>query len=271
MTVRDVIGGMLGLAVLALLGFVVYKAVANNPVTNQPAGNDSVTNQSAGKNPEANSPAANPPAGKNSLTKEDLKDILKEMVTHRDLDEAAKGWASKTDFDDLRKKVAAVENGPSSSEAQQKTLAEFEKRVKTLEDRTYEQASLTKEVVNWVRDVGNVATLQAYGSKDSDTPASNVQRSGRLKIVNRMNSDQRVVVNGTDLITVLANETRSLPVPVGTVTTQISGEGPISWFIGPQNYTQEIIIAPVGRNPLSTTTTGIWQDPATGILYTVAQ
>ena len=126
-------------------------------------------------------------------------------------------------------------------------LAKIEKRVETLEARASEQAAVNQQLVTWVGDVGSVRTLQTIGADGRADPAPNVRRTGELKIVNKMNSDQKVVINGATMHTVLANETLLVPVPVGAVTTQISGKGPISWFIGPQNYTQEVIIAPAAQ------------------------
>ena len=52
------------------------------------------------------------PAGNNPATNVDLEKILKrldEMVTRHDLDEAAKGWASKKDVEAVQARVAPVE------------------------------------------------------------------------------------------------------------------------------------------------------------------
>jgi hypothetical protein len=147
-------------------------------------------------------------------------------------------------------------------------VAKIEREVKGIVDRAEDQEKLNEQVVSWVRGVGGRDSVVWSKGSDDPTPAANVRRSGQLRIHNQMNSHQTVVINGTDLITLLANETRIVPVAVGTVTTQITGEAPISWFIGPQNYTQDIIIAPAARNPLNP----IWYyDPATGERYRLAQ
>jgi hypothetical protein len=123
-------------------------------------------------------------------------------------------------------------------------------KLKGLDDRVDHQDKLQREMAKSMRVGFGPEVLQAIGPLDG--VAEKVQREGHLIIHNQMSSYQLVVVNGTYPIWVAPNPNQpwDQPVPVGTATTQIAGEAPISWFIGPQNYTQHIIIAPAGRNPL---------------------
>jgi hypothetical protein len=169
---------------------------------------------------------------------------------------------------------SAVSTNPSKSSAGQDGTAAkrltLEDRVKALEESSREQSTMTKDVVDWVRVVSGPKVLHSLGSTDGSTPPVTVQQFGQLRIQNRMNSDQRIVVNGTDLYTVEGKGTRVITVPVGTVTTQIRGEAPISWFLGPQNYLQEIIIAPAIRNPLTSTADRVLQyDPVSNTWFSV--
>jgi hypothetical protein len=157
---------------------------------------------------------------------------------------------------------------PAVTPAGQATL---EQRIASLEKKFEEQSVRTRQVVNWVQRVSGPETLQAKNVPMGAERPVDVQEFGLLRIVNRMSADQKIAVNGADLYTVEAKGVREIKVRVGTVTTQITGESPISWFIGPQNYVQEVIIAPAVRNPLANPPARVWQyDPLANVWFSVS-
>ena len=81
--------------------------------------------------------------------------------------------------------------------------------------------------------------------------------SGTLLIRNDMSVGQRIEVNGQASYFIGPKSSLGFTVPVGTATTQLPGEGTKSWFIGPPNYIQSIIIAPSHDVP-SGTVPGKW-------------
>ncbi len=139
-------------------------------------------------------------------------------------------------------------------------LDALEKRIQSLEDLQAAQGGFNSQVASYIR---GPAYVGAIGSRLNPTAPVNPPTSGELQIRNQMRSVQQVVVNGTDLYTVAPGSTRAVKVGVGSITTQIRGEKPLTWFIGAPNYTQEIIIAPAALNPLETTLTS-WYDPLSG-------
>jgi hypothetical protein len=147
----------------------------------------------------------------------------------------------------------------SSNISMESRLDALEKRLKSLEDLQEAQSGFNSQVASYIR---GPAYAGAIG------PAVNPPPSGQLVIRNQMHSVQQVVVNGTDMYAVAPNSTRTVKVATGSITTQIHGEKPLTWFIGAPSYTQEIVIAPAALNPLSTTTTTLY-DPLTGGWYTV--
>jgi hypothetical protein len=152
--------------------------------------------------------------------------------------------------------TAKVSVGESNMDSR---LDALEKRIRSLEDLQEAQSGFNSQVASYIR---GPAYAGAIG------PAVNPPPSGQLVVRNQMHSAQQVVVNGTDMYSVPPNTTRTVKVAVGSITTQIRGEKPLTWFIGAPSYTQEIIIAPATVNPLSPTLT-TWFDPATGSWYTV--
>jgi len=139
-------------------------------------------------------------------------------------------------------------------------LDALEKRIQSLEDLQAAQGGFNSQVASYIR---GPAYVGAIGSRLSPTAPVNPPTTGELQIRNQMRTVQQVVVNGTDLYTVAPGSTRAVKVGVGSITTQIRGEKPLTWFIGAPNYTQEIIIAPAALNPLETTLTS-WYDPLSG-------
>jgi hypothetical protein len=123
-------------------------------------------------------------------------------------------------------------------------LARLEQRVKVLENAADNQESLNVQLAEWVNGRRGVA---AMGAK----PAVDPPKSGMLAIRNDMATSQDVVVNGGVMLRVQPRSVTNVPVPVGSITTQIRGEAALTWFVGAPSYSQEIIIAPASRNPLS--------------------
>jgi hypothetical protein len=124
-------------------------------------------------------------------------------------------------------------------------VARLEQRVKVLENAADNQESLNLQLAEWVNGHKGMA---AMGVKPAVAPPS----SGTLAIRNDMLTPQDVVVNGGALHRVEPHSVLVVPVPVGSITTQIRGEGALTWYVGAPNYHQEIIIAPATRNPLTT-------------------
>jgi hypothetical protein len=140
------------------------------------------------------------------------------------------------------KPADAAENHNADLAAQ---VARLEQRVKVLENAADNQETLNVQLAEWVNGHKGVA---AIGVKPSVAPPT----SGTLRIRNDMLTPQDVVVNGGALHRVEPHSVLVVPVPVGSITTQIHGEGAMTWYVGAPNYSQEIIIAPAVRNPLNT-------------------
>jgi hypothetical protein len=132
-----------------------------------------------------------------------------------------------------------------------------ENRVKDLEERVNDQATFNKQVARWINGEGG--PVAASGNAAVQPP-----KSGTLLIHNDMASSQDVVINGGALVRVEPRTVKQVPVPVGSITTQIRGEAALTWSIGAPNYTQEIIIAPASRNPLDSTPPHWAFDPLAG-------
>jgi len=88
-----------------------------------------------------------------------------------------------------------------------------------------------------------MATEQGRG-QFSDAVHRSIRTSGTVIVQNNMSSGYTVRVNGRDEF-VPALQSRTVPVPVGTATTELVGyENPRNWKIGAPNYTQKIEINP---------------------------
>lgn len=171
---------------------------------------------------------------------------------------------------DLAGRVAALE----------KQVADLQKANSSLVTIAHDQAVMLGDIAKGRMDAsGNkhyVPSVQAIrDDQDSrsqlvDTVVHDMARStGQLKITNRMNVGQSVVVNGTTTVFVPANDAQTVTVPAGTATTQLAGEGVKSWMIGAPSYYQEIIIAPIASNVVTSIT---WHyDPATGAWWQTVQ
>jgi hypothetical protein len=134
-----------------------------------------------------------------------------------------------------------------------------EDRVHDLEERVNDQAVFNRQVAGFLNGAGGPIA-------GSERPAVVPPRSGMLRIRNEMSTPQDVAINGASLVRVDTHAILNVPVPVGSITTQIRGEGALTWTIGAPTYSQEIIIAPASRNPLDTTATRLVFDPVTGAL-----
>jgi hypothetical protein len=140
------------------------------------------------------------------------------------------------------KSAETAENHNSDMAAQ---LARLEQRVKVLENAADNQETLNLQLAEWVNGHKGMA---AIGAKPAVAPPT----SGTLSVRNDMSTAQDVLINGGALHRVEPHSVLVVPVPVGSITTQIRGEGALTWFVGAPNYAQEIIIAPATRNPLTT-------------------
>jgi hypothetical protein len=129
-------------------------------------------------------------------------------------------------------------------------LTKLEQRIKVLENAADNQETLNVQLAEWVNGhkVNGQGGVAAIGVKPSVAPPT----SGMLLVRNEMSTAQDVVVNGGALYRIEAHAAKTVPVPVGSITTQIRGEAALTWFVGAPTYSQEIIIAPASRNPLST-------------------
>jgi hypothetical protein len=129
-------------------------------------------------------------------------------------------------------------------------VARLEQRIKVLENAADNQENLNVQLAEWVNGhkYNGQGAMAAIGVKPSVAPPT----SGTLHIHNDMLTPQDVVINGGALHRVEPHSTLVVPVPVGSITTQIRGEGAMTWHIGAPNYSQDIIIAPAVRNPLNT-------------------
>lgn len=74
-----------------------------------------------------------------------------------------------------------------------------------------------------------------------------IHKEGKLVVDNQTSGVQFLSVNGrSERIEPL--ETRVFTVPVGTLTTELTGqEGPKNWTVGPPEYEQSIVIRPLRR------------------------
>jgi hypothetical protein len=134
-----------------------------------------------------------------------------------------------------------------------------EDRIHDLEERVNDQAVFNRQVARYINGEGG----QVPGS---EKPAVVPPRSGLLRIRNDMSTPQDVVINGASLVHVEVHAILNVPVPVGSITTQIRGEGALTWSISAPTYTQDIIIAPASRNPLDAIAPRLVYDPITGLL-----
>lgn len=142
------------------------------------------------------------------------------------------------------------------------TLAKMDKKMRALVDLQDNQEDINRRFADYIS--GNRGQTPVLG-KEVAPPTT-----GRLLIRNEMSSVQRVAVNGNTVYSVEPFETRTVTVVPGNITTQITGEQPLTWFIGAPKYSQEIIIAPASRNPLTPPTTTLQYDPFTGNWYSVS-
>ena len=132
-----------------------------------------------------------------------------------------------------------------------------EDRIHDLEERVNDQAVFNRQVARYINGEGGPVP-------GSGKPAVVPPTSGKLLIRNDMATPQDVVINGGPLVRVDTHSIMNVPVPVGSITTQIRGEAALTWSIGAPNYSQEIIIAPASRNPLDRTPSRWLYDPLTG-------
>jgi Ni,Fe-hydrogenase III component G len=90
---------------------------------------------------------------------------------------------------------------------------------------------------------GQMDSSPTFRQDMSDAVHASLHRQGVLVIENRMGTGQYLLVNRKREY-IPAGTTR-IPVPVGTVTTELEGyESPKNWTIGAPNYEQKIVIAP---------------------------
>ena len=263
MSMRDVSGFTLVVAVLVFLGVVGWQTWTNN------ARIENLTKSVSHVSDEI----------KGCADKKELEGLWAR------LDEGFKLCANKTEIQVLSAKVASVEGGLRSDERGQtvpalpsapppsasagappvtisgggatamvdqnaplaKRLKDIERRLNELDDARVEHAAMYEELARRVTGhevKGNMEQLVK--------PADPIgQHEGKLWIRNEMDSVQHVAVNGTALYTIESRKTLPITVHVETATTQIAGESPMSWSIGAPNYEQEIVIAPASRNPLN--------------------
>ncbi len=173
-----------------------------------------------------------------------LKDLAEEVKKLREQVNAGSG-------------TAALAGSPKGAAGWQ------EDRIHDLEERVNDQAVFNRQVARYINGEGGPVP-------GSEKPAVVLPKSGTLRIRNDMATPQDVVINGGPLVRVDTHSILNVPVPVGSITTQIRGEAALTWSIGAPNYTQEIIIAPASRNPLDTTTSRWLYDPLTGS-YVIAR
>ena len=86
-------------------------------------------------------------------------------------------------------------------------------------------AVFSREVARYVNGEGGPVP-------GSEKPAVVLPKSGTLCIRNDMATPQDVVVNGGPLVRVDTHSIMNVPVPVGSITTQIRGEAALTWPIG---------------------------------------
>lgn len=184
--------------------------------------------------------------------------------------------------DDLERKAALLERSNKALSAivdsNSTTVADLKMQIARLQQEKEELTNIANDHSKMLRDivttratpeggqrfVPNVQAIRA--DRDSrrelvDTVAEGLTRSsGTLRIRNDMSTVQSLVINGVTTIFVPPHEGLIVPVPSGTATTELAGEGTKSWMVGAPTYNQDVVIAPAVRS-----TVGSWvYDPATG-------
>jgi len=145
-------------------------------------------------------------------------------------------------------------------------LARMHKKIDAINDLQKNHLETEKQLVDWVNGKFH-PSIPALGPVAVAPPTT-----GELQIRNEMSSAQWVKVNERDWYVVEPyGGTRIVPVAPGNITTRITGEPAMTWFIGAPNYKQEIIIRAAPQNPLNPPATSWQYDPITGGYYRVTQ
>jgi hypothetical protein len=226
MNVRNVIGGTLVVAVLVLLGVVGWQTAVNNSRIN-------TLDTSIGR-------------------------LSDGMPRRHDVDEAAKGWVTQKDFDELRKRFEAADmraandrlkiaDCSASQAANSSKLATLAGDLAANIAATDELRVIIRQIVTKGSAGNSIVYLGDPQVKDQirqlareTTPPPMPQPQspdpwGTLQIDNRTPNPQRVQVNGIDFL-VDPLSRHDVNVPAGPVTTRlVEFEGAQSWVVAPNH------------------------------------
>jgi hypothetical protein len=95
-----------------------------------------------------------------------------------------------------------------------------------------------------ILDLNSSMASQEFQRDLSGAVHNSLQREGRLLVSNQMSTTQYLRVNGQMYTIPPGTSNHPIPIPVGTLTTELLGEAPKNWTIAPPSYEQGIIIAP---------------------------
>jgi hypothetical protein len=101
----------------------------------------------------------------------------------------------------------------------------------------------------------------SFSKEMKDVVNKSIRTHGTLLIENKMNLAQSLRVNGQDY-RIPAKSKLNVPVPVGTVTTELVGyEAPKHLTVSPPTYFQRVVISPGKRAPVYVSPPLIIDDP----------
>lgn len=173
-------------------------------------------------------------------------------VTQADLEALRTEMRSdlKAALDAISHQIEGLKNadpGPAPSPSLLSRVAALEEAQRVIQDVQHDQAVVLGQIArrgadnnyHWRFDTNSQSARQEFDrALKSSTP-----RKGKFTVHNRMNTDQRIVINGYQKY-IVAGARDEFEVNTGTVTTQLPGQQPMNWVVGLPNYTHSIEIKP---------------------------
>jgi len=182
------------------------------------------------------------------------------------------GPVARREFEELKAQVDQLETVVREQYAgQEKTLKEVQVAIDTLRQQNVSQEELLAAISEYDRDglaIPNVRAIMksSDGREALDEAVHQVmKRQGAVVVENRLGQGYTLRVNRSESHYIGPYETKRIPVPVGTITTELVGyESPKNWSVGPPNYEQRIAIGPSpAASPVVLTPAYYW-DPLLG-------
>lgn len=179
--------------------------------------------------------------------------------SNRDAEQDAQILQLRTDLKSLSDLVA--EHGKNLTaitrtvEAQdgaiKKLKSDFDRTVEALRNESEQQQRILQAISSTDSRGNSVLKLlpimkqsPEFRQEVSDAVHETMRQQGTLRVRSEMSTGTNMLVNGRTYY-IPPYATIEIPVPVGTLTTELPGyEAPKNWTIGPPNYTQAIDIRP---------------------------